>query len=586
MGIKIFLIILVAVILIALVLFCSWFLTVRANGKCPLCVLKQYKRPRDITLDLSEVEDYNNSAAQTPPMGWASWNNFKNHIDRDKIYETAVAMKKSGLAQAGYTFVNIDDCWQSSMRDGDGKLCGDLGTFDGDMASLVKDINKLGLKMGIYSSNGTLTCEDLPASLGNEELDAKTFASWGCEFLKYDFCHNEAISPQCPAIEKLELKLLDYAPNEINNFKVLEPDDATFTGRTSVIKLKEVPSGKAIGYLNHSAGTAEFEINDLPKGEYALTAVYHKSLRKKRDYLQIIVNGELYEMFFPAGNGFNDTGRTQIKIKLKDGLNTIKLQNPVVSRADSSYIQYKRMGDALKKASKQWARFTNTEEKPITYSICEWGTAKPYKWGAKAGNMWRTTLDIYAKWKSIILIFDQTIKLYSYASPGHWNDPDMLEVGNGDLTDDENRSHFTLWCMLAAPLILGNDVREFVNSNGEPDRDNVTLKIVTNKHLIAIDQDTLAKPAKRIGRENGVDIIARPLANGDAALCFLNRKNSSNNIRFELNELSKDEYLDFPSAPSYELHNLWSDERTSGITVSAAMPAHGVMVYRIKADRK
>ena len=138
--------------------------------------------------------------------------------------------------------------------------------------------------------------------------------------------------------------------------------------------------------------------------------------------------------------------------------------------------------------------------------------------------------------------------------------------------------------MMAAALILGNDVREFVDENGEADKDNAVLKIVTNKRLIAVDQDALGKPAKRIKKSRGIDIIARPLSNGDVAVCFLNCKSCSNSVRYNISDLSTDEYLNFPSASSYELHNLWSDERTTGTTISATMPKHGVMVYRIKAQ--
>lgn len=583
MGSKIALIVIIAVILILLVLFFAWFFTMKANGKCPLCALKKLSSPSRLTIDTSEDEDYDASIAPTPPMGWASWNIFRNHIDENKIYDTAKAMRESGLLDAGYRYVNIDDCWQSSMRDSDGKLQADLGTFTRGMPTLIRDINKLGLSAGLYSSNGTLTCEDLPASLGNEELDAKTFASWGCEFLKYDFCHRETISGDCPAIEKIELNRLGAAEDGAVTVKTLSPEDAVFTGRARVIKLDGVPSKKAIGYINHGAGSATFEINDLPKGRYALTVIHHKTFRRKRSYVQIEINSKLYEMFFPCGNGFGDTGRTQITVELRDGLNTVKIHNPIVTAADSSYVQYRRMGRALREATQGWSQFTNTIEKPIAFSICEWGASKPWLWGAKAGNMWRTTHDILPNWKSIIWIYNETLKRYMYASPGHWNDPDMLEVGNGKLSEDENRSHFSLWCMMAAPLILGNDIREFTTPDGEPDRENAVLKIVTNKHLIAVDQDVLGKPAKRFSKSKGIDITARPLANGDVAVCFLNLRSGSNGVRFNISDLAADEYLDFPAAQSYELHNLWSDERTTGTGISATMPGHGVMVYRIKA---
>ena len=577
----IFLIVLIAIIVILAVLFVSWFFTMKANGKCPLCAIKKITIPRKITMDISETENYNNGVAQTPPMGWSSWNTFRNHIDQDMIMEVAEAMVNSGLADAGYKYVNLDDCWQSSMRDSDGKLQGDLRTFSRGIPQLIKDINQLGLKVGLYSSNGDLTCEDMPASLGNEDLDAKTLASWGCEFFKYDFCHSHPISGDCPAIEKIELNRIDT--NDFNSLEVLKPEDAEFTGMAKIIKLSELPSGQAIGFLNHGAGSATFKVISLPKGKYALTVVHQKTFRRTDSYAQITVNGKIHEMFFPRGKGFSDSGRTQIVVDLKDGENIITVQNPIATVADSSYIQYKRMGDALKNATKEWAKFTNTPEKPIVYSICEWGTAQPWDWGRKVGNMWRTTHDIMPIWKSIVLLYDFTIKKYAAAGPGGWNDPDMLEVGNGKLSEDENRAHFSLWCMMAAPLMLGNDIRKFVDGNNNAVEGNSALKIVTNKQLIAIDQDTLGKPAKRLKKVTGVDIIARPLANGDTALCLFNRSAGNKNIHLNLKELLADEYLDTPQVDQYELHDLWSDERNTASAVSASLPKHSVKVYRIKA---
>lgn len=577
----IFLIVLTAIIVILIVLFAAWFLTLKANGKCPLCAIKKITMRRKITIDTSETENYNNGVALTPPMGWSSWNTFRNHIDQDMIMEVAEAMVNSGLADAGYKYVNLDDCWQSSMRDADGKLQGDLRTFSRGIPQLIKDINQLGLKVGLYSSNGTLTCEDMPASLGNEELDAKTIASWGCEFFKYDFCHSQPISGDCPAIEKIELNRIDA--NEFNSIEVLKPEDAEFTGRARIIKLSELPSKQAIGFLNHGAGSATFKVISLPKGKYALTVVHQKTYRTKDSYAQITVNGKIHEIFFPHGKGFSDSGRTQIVVELKDGENIINIQNPVATIADSSYIQYKRMGNALKNATKEWAKFTNTPEKPIVYSICEWGTARPWDWGSKAGNMWRTTHDILPSWRSIVMLYDFTINKYTAAGPGGWNDPDMLEVGNGKLTEDENKAHFSLWCMMASPLMLGNDIRKFVDGSNNAVEGNSTLKIVTNKQLIAIDQDTLGKPAKRIKRVTGVDIIARPLANGDAAICIFNRSAGSKNIHFDLKDLLSDDYLDMPQSDQYELHDLWTDERNTSSVISASLPKHSVKVYRIKA---
>ena len=290
----------------------------------------------------------------------------------------------------------------------------------------------------------------------------------------------------------------------------------------------------------------------------------------------------MHEVFFPVMSAFSATGRMQIMIKLKGGSNEIILENPVKTLADSSYIQYRRMGKALKNASEEIAGKYGIAEKPITFSICEWGKAHPWHWGAKAGNMWRTTYDIAANWLSVHSIYSQSIKHYQNASVGHWNDPDMLEVGNGNLTDDENKTHFSLWCMMAAPLILGNDIRKFIGSDGKPNTDNKTLKVVTNKSLILIDQDPLGKAAKLIKSEKGIDIIGRPLANGDIAVCFYNKTKQDKGFSYNIGEIAADEYLNFNShQTSYAVHELWNDERFTTKTISATLPKHGCKVFRI-----
>ena len=567
------LIVLITIVAILLIAFATWFFAMAADGKCPICILKSFGRSK-LHIDIKDVEDYDNGAAFTPIMGWSSWNTLRNRIDEDSIYDTAKVMVDTGLADAGYRYVNVDDCWQSSMRDADGKLQGDLETFPSGMEALCKRINSLGLKMGLYSSNGTHTCEDLPASLGNEELDAKTIASWGVEYWKYDFCHHKNLSGSTPIIEYIDLNRRGYR----SEYKLL-PSQAKFTGRAKVVKCSDLETKKGIGYLNHGAGTATFNIDVIEGGSYVMTVHFHKNLLNRKQYMQVIVNGNLYEVHFPSGRSFTTEARVQIEIELKSGENTITLQNPIVSMADSSYTHYKRMGDALKNATAEWAKYKHTEEKPITYSICEWGFAHPWNWGAKAGNMWRTTLDIFPKWSSITAIYRRTIKLYKYASPGHVNDPDMLEVGNGKLTPEENKSHFTLWCMMAAPLVLGNDIRLLLDGSK---KSAVILSILTNKSLILIDQDPLVKPAKKIGKQGSIDILARPLANGDTALCFFNKSSKPKPIEFSIDSLTEDKYLNFNrSGIGYEIHDLWSDDRINHDTIKTSVPKHGVRVYRI-----
>ena len=170
---------------------------------CPLCTAKKILNKTRINQTSADV--YSNGVAMTPPMGWSSWNLFRNHISEDLIKEIADAMAASGLAEAGYKYVNIDDCWQASERDAEGKLQADPIHFRSGIKALSEYVNSKGLKLGIYSSNGTLTCEDYPASLRHEAVDADTFAEWGVEYFKYDFCHNEKISSEAPKIAEVSV---------------------------------------------------------------------------------------------------------------------------------------------------------------------------------------------------------------------------------------------------------------------------------------------------------------------------------------------------------------------------------------------
>lgn len=572
-----FFIVILVILLIAAASFGIWFAVYRSRGKCPICALQKITKPTKVTIDTDSEEPYSNGAALTPPMGWSSWNTFRQNISEDLILSTAEAMKKTGLLEAGYQYINLDDCWQSSLRDANGRLQGDLEKFPNGIPHLISQINQMGMKVGLYTSNGTATCEDLPASLGKEVLDAQTFAEWGCEFFKYDFCHHKIISGEAPIIEAIEIS----APGSKAEL-TLYPEDAELSGRARVLNIKRLPSGKGIGLLNHGAGTATFRPVVNFDGQYVLTLLIYKQFARREKYLQVIVNGETYEVFFPTSNGFSATGRTQLIVRLKGGANEIILRNPIATAADSSYVQYRRMGKALKDATRRVSLERGTREKPIVFSLCEWGTAHPWHWGAKAGNMWRTTHDITTNWTVINYIYERTLRLYQHAGPGAWNDPDMLEVGNGKLTDDENKTHFSLWCMLAAPLILGNDLRLMLSSDGEANPDNPVLKTVTNKSLILIDQDPLGKPAKRIKKMHGIDIIARPLANGDIALCFYNAGSHVKGLSFDINELSTDDYLNFNApAASYQVHELWSDERFAAKTISVSLQKHACKVFRI-----
>lgn len=548
------------------VLLAVLFLRQKKMGRCPFCAIKKIFVPRKATIDLTQFEDYR-APLQKPVMGWSSWNTFRQGINEDIILETATAMEKSGLKDAGYEYINVDDCWQSSLRDINGRLQADFSAFASGIPSLVKKVNEKGLKLGLYTSNGELTCEDLPASLGREDSDAATLAEWGCEFFKYDFCHNKLDSGIAPAIERLDFSAIGEKP-----FASVSCADVKYFGMAKPIKDKRLKSGEAIGFLSHGSGKISFVINADKAGEYVLTVNYRKRKVKKPPYLLVKTGGKFFEVLFPVANAFTPQGRAQAVIELEKGENEIEISNPIVNRSDAAFLQYLRMGKALKKASEG--------KKPIVFSICEWGFNRPYIWGKKAGNMWRTTPDIKEKWSSIVAIYSHNIKLWKYACAGHYNDPDMLEVGNGNLTDDENRAHFSLWCMMAAPLILGNDIRTFVDENGQPAKGNRTLEIVTNKALIDIDSDALAKPAKRV-KHGRADVIARPLCDGDIALCFFNKYGPKKNVSFSLKSLENDPYFGAKDTTEFEATELWTGEKISGKIISASVPKHSVKVYKL-----
>ncbi|MBP3696322.1 MAG: alpha-galactosidase [Clostridia bacterium] len=533
-----------------------------------------------LKLNVPVAKDYDNSVALTPPMGWSSWNLFRNKINEELIYSTAKAMKDSGLADCGYQYVNLDDCWQSSFRDENGKLQGDFVSFPNGIKGLADKVNALGLKLGIYSSNGTLTCEDLPASLGYEAVDADTFAEWGIEYFKYDFCHNVAIPSKAPIIEKITVSQIGS-----NLEKEYFAADAILTGDAKLADDASLPSGKCITGLSGNCGACEFaNVTVENDGDYILTLC----LRKKNisnKYAEILVNGtDVYKTTVPGTKSFTAEGRHQVKIKLAAGNNTIKIYNPVASRIDSAAIQYINMGKELKRATKEYAEKNGVQEKPIVYSICEWGRNLPWQWGAQAGNLWRTTPDIRPVWSSVLGIYELNVLLDRHAHAGAWNDPDMLEVGNGSLTYEENKSHFTLWCMMAAPLILGNDIRNFILSDGSIDYDNRTYQILTNKDVIAVDQDALGIQCKRVKTNGAEDVLVKPLCNGEFALCFFNKANSETEMKYSVNEVVASAFVETPYSERYYVRELWSgDEFETTNVIESKVKAHGVKIYKVKA---
>lgn len=547
----------------------------RAKDKsyCPICSIK--KAVNSVRFNPHSEEKYDNGVALTPPMGWSSWNLFRNKISEKLIKEIADAMKDSGLAEAGYRYINIDDCWQASERDEQGRLQADKVNFPGGIKSLCKYVNDKGLKLGIYSSNGTLTCEEYPASLRKEALDADTFASWGIEYFKYDFCHNEKIPSEAPKISAISFA----REGEGEDFAVFTPEDVSLKGMAKVFKDEELESGSYIAGIDSHNGSFALDINVSEAGRYILTLTVKRG--NNDAFVMLKTGGKEYHLYYPRTKNYTKEGRMQTTVELTEGDNHLEFSNSVGSKMDSAAIQYKLMGRELKRAAEEFAEKNGTPVKPIVYSICEWGLNRPHKWGAQAGNLWRTTPDIRPSWTSVMGIYEMNVRLDKYSAIGAWNDPDMLEVGNGSLTYEENKSHFSLWCMMSAPLILGNDIRNFI-VDGKVDKDNRVYQILTNKDMISIDQDALGVQCKRI-KTGIVDILVKPLKDSKVALCLLNKGLTQNVTRVDLKKIANLGFVNLPKKDSYKVYDVWEEkELDNTLTLNAVMEKHGVKVYIVE----
>jgi alpha-galactosidase len=376
--------------------------------------------PRKISLPEAQPVP-SNGLAKTPPMGWNSWNKFAGKVSDKVVRDAADAIVSTGMKDAGYIYVNIDDTWEAG-RDAQGNI--QTNSKFPDMKALADYVHSKGLKIGIYSSPGPKTCAGFEGSFQHEEQDAKSYAGWGFDYLKYDWCSASQV--------------YDY---------------------------------------------------------HSMPAVYAK------------------------------------------------------------------MGEALQSSGRE-----------IVFSLCQYGVFHGPSWGASVGgNSWRTTGDINDSWKSMSHIgFDQQLDLAQYSGPGHWNDPDMLEIGNGGMTGTEYRTHMSLWSLLAAPLLAGNDLH---NMSKE------TASILMNKEVIAIDQDSLGKQATRVAKDGDLEVWARPLADGAEAVGLFNRGTSAAKITAHKSDLKID--------GAYKIRDLWAhaDRGTFNDEYSAQVPAHGVVLIRLDQAR-
>ncbi|WP_314588299.1 NPCBM/NEW2 domain-containing protein [Paenibacillus terrigena] len=482
--------------------------------------------------------------ALTPPMGWNSWNKFGGNIDQWKIMAMADAMVENGMKDAGYEYINIDDNWMTGSRDASGNLVPDPVRFPDGIKGVADYVHSKGLKLGIYSSNGTKTCMGLPASQGNESKDAAKFAEWEVDYLKYDFCYNVRSSTYAPDLDKIVV-------SNGSNTKTYEAEspDNTLVGGAKL-------AGSKVGYIGNNSGELIVnKINAPTAGTYTLT-IYYQNGDPSRD-LYVSVNGGTGQKYsLPSSGGWDTAAAYPIQVTLQQGENKIKFYNPEDGSAISAQ-QYGAMRDALAATGRQ-----------IMFSICEWGANKPWLWGPSVGHLWRTTGDITDTWNSMTTLLDENSVLAQYAGPGHWNDPDMLEVGNGGMTDTEYRAHFSLWSIMASPLIAGNDITAMSDA---------TKKILLNKEVIAIDQDPLGIQGSKIRDDGDYEVWVKPLSNGDKALLFFNRSPASTSMSLNIDELG------LKKAPVYIVRDLWEHSESAATNIiSADVPSHGAVMFRVQ----
>ncbi|HEX5283478.1 MAG TPA: glycoside hydrolase family 27 protein [Bryocella sp.] len=365
--------------------------------------------------------------AATPPMGWSTWNHYAHNISDKLIREQADAMVASGMRDAGYVYVHIDGGWEG-QRDAQGVLH-PLPSFP-DMKALGDYIHSKGLKFGLYSGPGPVTCAGAEASYGHEEQDARMFASWGVDYLKYDLC--------------------------------------------SYRMIMQIESG-----------------GDVTKAESMMRAAYEK------------------------------------------------------------------MHQAILKTGR-----------PMVFSLCQYGLGEVWEWGPQVGaNMWRTSNDINATYERMMSIADRQSGLSRFAGPGHWNDPDFLEVGNSGMTFEEQKSHFSLWALMAAPLMTGTDLTNMSEQ---------TKSILLNRDVIAVDQDPLGKAGDRVWQQGPLEVWARPLSGGAVAVGLFNQLTSATHITVNLADLGVH--------GDAEAEDLWAHQSVGVLhqSYTAVVPGHGVVMLRLR----
>ena len=542
-----------------------------------------------------------------PVMGWNSWNAFRSGNTERLTKDMADALVELGLAQLGYQYVVLDDgCYKSERVDG--KLSNEAMKFPGGFKALADYVHAKGLKFGMYNDIGTNLCAGAAVgTCGHEMTDARSYMDWGVDFLKVDNCYY--LWDNATFSDAANVKYV-YTPN-IRSIRIVGDaydvsfqavTDGILTGRsgekrdTYVTGIGTIDgTGPQPSPVGTQSSELEFRVNVPKTGEYLVYVTYATGQEDcVGSWLQIAVGNKkqsriFYDDFLQLTESAEEFRESDgIPVSLEKGENCLRFMNH--RRQENTLNSYAKLLEGL--------NLVNPGH-DVILSICEWGKTQPQNWGYKVGDSWRILNDITfcvgadgdpgtGSWSddytaSVTSQYNKAVIMDEYAGLDKgWNDPDMLMVGMNGLTDVMCKTHFSMWCMMNAPLMLGMDLRRVKKGDG-------IWKIISNKELIALNQDSLGIQAKRvfcslnpenpdtsyIVDNNRVDILAKPLADGSLALSFINlsgeRKGEYRVNAMDLIRKIGDKMINqdtFAQAEEYRVLDLWSEQVTVNATGS------------------
>ncbi len=479
-----------------------------------------------------------------PAMGWNSWNAFGSGNTEELTKAMIMKIKELELDKLGYTYVVLDDgCYRPGRVNG--HLQADDVKFPSGFKAMADLVHTQGLKFGMYNDIGTKLCSGAEVGIyGFEKTDCEDYIKWEIDFIKVDNCYYMWDNATFANPENAKYS---YAPN-IKSIavggRIYDAAEAVITGTRASVKDGYVTSigtfdGTAPDHSPSGLRSSEliFDVEAAEDGMEDMHVTYATGAEEGvGQWLQIAAEDNIiFDSLLPATGSPEDFETSQsIPVNLKKGINKIRIMN------------HRRQENTLHSYTEIRRELENAGDRDIVFSICEWGKTQPQNWGHKVGDSWRILNDITfqvgsdgdhgtASWESdyttsITSQYNKAVIMDKYAGLGKgWNDPDMLVIGMNGIDMTMYLSHMAMWCMMNSPLMLGLDLRR-VNKGDD------IYNIISNKELIALDQDPLGVQAKRIFSTAGssepdkeyirdnkrIDILAKPLANGDIALGFFN----------------------------------------------------------------